>query len=213
MELEEDETAGNLLTAIEVWSTAIQYTKDLHTPYADHFDLQAREAFADKCAASGKAWALAINEHTSNRSLWQYVHDAFAHVREDIMEHGAGDRNDYAILEKGNRRFKRIGDRCVFRGGRNGATWTRKIRVAEKIDGKKTGKFTQKTITVRAVEGQAAQTQRLEVIAQICEAGRKAASQMMSSKEQETKAEAKVLRDVNRNALEAKLEAKKAASK
>ena len=91
--------------------------------------------------------------------------------------------------------------------------WTRKFRVAEKIDGNNTGKFTQKTITVRAVEGQAAQTQRLEVIAQICEAGRKAASQMMSSKEQETKAEAKVLRDVNRNALEAKLEAKKAASK
>mmetsp|Transcript_6816 Transcript_6816/g.15988 ORF Transcript_6816/g.15988 Transcript_6816/m.15988 type:complete len:359 (-) Transcript_6816:81-1157(-) len=44
MELEEDETAGNLLTAIEVWATAIQYTKDLHTPYADHFDLDPEDS-------------------------------------------------------------------------------------------------------------------------------------------------------------------------
>ena len=210
-EPEEDQTAGDLATAIEVWLTAIQYTSDLHSTLADHFDLHARKAHADKCAASGKAWALAINEHTSNRALWQYVHDAFAHVAEDIMEHGSGDRNDDAILEKGNRRFKRIGDRCVMRGGRNGGTWTRKVRVAEKIDGKKTGKFTQRTITVKAVEGQAAQTQRLELIAQTCEATRLAQSQIMSAKAVETIAEVKVLREINRNQLVANLEDSKKA--
>ena len=94
---------GGLETAIDVWLDAIKYLSDLHTPLKDHFDMVERKAHADKCAASGRAWALTINEHTSNKSLWQYVHDAFAHVHEDIMEHGAGDRNDDAILEKGNR--------------------------------------------------------------------------------------------------------------
>ena len=48
---------------------------------------------------AGRAWALTISEHTSNRAMWQYVHDAYCHVHEDIMRHGTGDRNDDAILE------------------------------------------------------------------------------------------------------------------
>ena len=85
----------------------MQQTSSPRTPTARRATLTRmqleRKAHADKCAASGRAWALTINEHTSNKSLWQYVHDAFAHVHEDIMEHGAGVRNDDAILEKGNR--------------------------------------------------------------------------------------------------------------
>lgn len=138
-----------------------QYMSDLHATVKDHFDMAERKTHAEKVGASGKAWALQINEHTKNRSLWQYVHDAFAHAHDDIMEHGTGDRNDDAILEKGNRRNKRLGDRCTMRGGRNGLDgarhqWTRKIKVPEKIDGKKTGEFVQKEITVRAPLGQAA---------------------------------------------------------
>ena len=102
-DLEEDEQVGGLLTAIDVWLTAIKYLTDIHTELKDHYDMVERKAHADKCAASGKAWALTINEHTSNKSVWQYVHDAFAHIHEDIMVHGSGDRNDDAILEKGNR--------------------------------------------------------------------------------------------------------------
>ena len=102
-DLEEDEKVGGLLTAIKVWATAIQYLSDIHATLKSHFDMVERKAHADKCAASGKEWALTINEHTSNKALWQYVHDAFAHIHEDIMEHGSGDRNDDAILEKGNR--------------------------------------------------------------------------------------------------------------
>ena len=102
-DLEEDEQVGGLLTAIDVWLTAIKYLTDIHTELKDHYDMVERKVHADKCAASGKAWALTINEHTSNKALWQYVHDAFWHIHEDIMEHGSGDRNDDAILEKGNR--------------------------------------------------------------------------------------------------------------
>ena len=94
-------------------------------------------------------------------------------------------------------------------GGRNGGTWTRKIRVAEKVVGKKTGKFVAKVITRKANEGQAAQTQKLELIAQLCEAGRKATSEMLSAKVLETKLEEKALREVNRNSLLAKVEEEK----
>ena len=50
-------------------------------------------------AETGRAWALAINEHTSNRSLWQYVHDAYAHIEEDILVHGTGDRRAFLGLD------------------------------------------------------------------------------------------------------------------
>ena len=42
----------------------------------------------------------------------------YANAFEDeINEHGTLDRNDDSILEKGNQRKKRLGDRVVFRGG------------------------------------------------------------------------------------------------
>ena len=177
-ELEEDEEVGGVATALKSWRTAIQYTSDIHAPITNHFDMTERKAHAEKCAASGKAWALAINDHTSNRASWQYVHDAFYHIYEDIMEHGAGDRNDDAILEKANRRKKRLGDRCTMRGGKNHSWWDRTIRVLEKIDGKKTGKYVKKTVSVVRNIGQAAQVQRLDMVAQICQAYRKSASEL-----------------------------------
>jgi len=56
---------------------------------------------------------------TSNAANWQYPHDSSAHFLEDALEHGHADAVDDSILEKGNRRKKRLGDRCVFRGGTN----------------------------------------------------------------------------------------------
>eukprot|EP00966_Prymnesium_polylepis_P243833 5639146-Prymnesium_polylepis.1 len=199
-QLGEDEKVGGLATAVEVWLTAIRYMSDLHAPCKDHFDMAERKAHAEKCRASGQAWALAINEHTSNRALWQYVHDAFAHVHDDIMEHGFGDRNDDSILEKGNRRKKRLGDRCTMRGGKNNSRWTCDRRVAEKVDGVKTGRFIVKKVNRRANEGVAAYVQRLDLAAQICESTRMAETAKLSAKAEEAKAEAKVLREVNRDA-------------
>ena len=149
-------------------------------------------------AESGQAWALKINEHTSNRALWQYVHDAFAHIEEDILVHGTGDRNDDAILEKGNRRKKRLGDRCVFRGGKNNGVRTYKIRVKEMVAGKWTGSYVPKEVTRRTVAGQAAQVMILDTIAQIREATRATASASLSAKEVLTKAEEKVARATQR---------------
>ena len=160
---------------------------DLHAKLApEHFfSVPHRLAFGTKAQASGRAWALAINEHTSNRALWQYVHDAFAHVLEDILEHGPGDHNDDAILEKGNRRKKRLGDRCCFRGGTNrvGATYVQTLRVKEKVNGIATGRFITKKRSRIASLGQAAQVQTLDLIAQICESGRACRREMMSARE------------------------------
>jgi ribosomal protein S18 acetylase RimI-like enzyme len=126
------------------------------------------------------------------------VHDAYAHIEEDILVHGPGDRNDDAILEKGNRRKKRLGDRCVFRGGKNNGTCTYSIRVKEKVNGKWTGNYVKKQVTRRTVAGQAAQVQVLDMIAQIRESTRATAAASLSVKQLETKAEEKVAREVQR---------------
>ena len=203
----EDDKVGGLESAVDMWLTTIRYTSAIHTPLVNHFGLQERKAHADKCAAAGKSWALSINEHTSNTSLWQYVHDAYAHIWEGIMDHGAGDRNDDAILEKANRRKKRLGDRCVMRGGINFGTWQRTIRVPERdASGQKTGRFVKKTHSRVANLGQAAQVQKLDLIAQITESNRLAASAKYSAKELEFKDEQKVMRDTERTKTESAVE-------
>ena len=220
-------------TAIEVWMTAIKYTGDLHSQIDNHFDLIARRAHADRCQASGRAWALAINGHTSNKSWWQYVHDAFAHVHEDIMEHGAGDRNDDGILETKNKRKKKWARtttfRCVIprpacvhswpwylrsmqlseiivmrRGGTNemvdvpdadGLThkekvkWTQTYRVEERgQDGQKTGEWRVTARKRAAPDGEAAQVQRMDLIASIYEGRRTTLQEARSAAQQQTQA-------------------------
>jgi hypothetical protein len=107
-------------------------------------------------------------------NIKQYVHDAFCHIEEDILVNGPLDRNDDSILEKGNRRKKRLGDRCTFRGGKNGnpasgrATFTqvRRVKVRD-ANGTFTGNYLRKTITRLANIGVAAQVLKLDLIAQL----------------------------------------------
>ena len=161
------------------------------------------------CADTGRAWAVAIMEHTKNKAAWQYVHDAYAHIEEDILTHGPGDRNDDSILEKGNRRKKRLGDRCTFRGGTNDpkAKFVQRVRQKERDEnGKWTGRYMTKTMSRRANVGVAAQVLRLDLIAQICEAARAGASASASAKEIATKAEEKLARAAKRDGALASLQ-------
>lgn len=105
------------------------------------------------------------------------------------------------------RRKKRLGDRCVFRGGKNRARWTRTYRVKEKVDGKWTGNYITKTTTVNVHGfGQAAQVQRLDLAAQLFETGRKSVTRKLSVREAATKAERKVARATGRADTMQKLE-------
>ena len=200
--LEEDEKAGTMETAIDVWLTAIRYMRDLHSTVDDPFNDAQVKAHAQKVGRTGRLWAISINEHTSNRALWQYVHDAFAHVEEDILEHGSGDRNDDAILEKANRRKKRLGDRCTFRGGTNcpGAKFKQPVRVKVRDEkGAWTGRYVTKMKSRKANLGLAAQVQKLDLVAQICEAKRASARDALSVGEVAMKAEEKKARGEKRD--------------
>ena len=44
--------------------------------------------------------------HCNQTANWQYVHRAFAHFEEDVMENGHRDTVDDSLLEKGNRSCK-----------------------------------------------------------------------------------------------------------
>jgi hypothetical protein len=138
------------------------------------------------------------------------VHDAFWHVEEDVEQHGTGDRNDDSLLEKGNRRKKRLGDRVVFRGGSNieGTRWKKTIRVLERdAKGKKTGRYLKKVVMVKAVLGVAAQCQRLDLIAAILEGSRPSKSDSLSKKALEKKIEEQAARATDRGDTLAALEA------
>ena len=44
LELEEDEKAGGIATAIATWLTAIRYMARLHATVDDHFDMKQRSS-------------------------------------------------------------------------------------------------------------------------------------------------------------------------
>ena len=113
------------------------------------------------------------------------------------------------------RRKKRLGDRVVFRGGKNRASWTRNYRIKEKVDGKWTGNYLPRTTTVHVHGfGQAAQVQRLDLCAQLCEAKRKSVTRKLTPIEVERRSEQKVARASGRADTLGKLEeAKVKASK
>ena len=114
-----------------------------------------------------------------------------------------GDRNDDSILEKGNRRKKRWGDRTVFRGGtnRSGATFAQPTRVKERdAFGKETGNYLLKTVSRRANLGIAAQVQRMDLVSQILEAKRDSLSVTRSVKEVANIEDKKALRADKRDA-------------
>eukprot|EP00966_Prymnesium_polylepis_P208645 4833971-Prymnesium_polylepis.1 len=143
-----------------------------------------RRAYGERGQASGKAWQAALMKHTDNAANWQYPHDSAAHFLEDALEHGHADTVDDSILEKGNRRKKRLGDRCVFRGGTNEPgkmfVYERQVPLVD-ADGNPTGEF--KTIVVKrpAPLGPAAQAQRLDFAAAWFEGQRKPAKEISAA--------------------------------
>ena len=184
--LEEDEEVGNVFTAVEVWRTSILHQADVHAKIADHFDMAQRRAYGEKGQASGRAWAIAVQEHSNYKAAWQYVHDSFAHFLEDAMEHGAAERVDDSILEKGNRRKKKLGLRCCFHGGTNreGAMFRQRRQIALKdANGQATGEMAYRVTYQKAVQGPSAQMQWLDLVGQTLEARRPSKRQKMSAKQ------------------------------
>ena len=115
----DDRKVGNAKTALKVWIKAIQFRNVLAAKipgeYGD-YDKGQLHLYAMKAQEAGREWALAIQLHTGNRSNWQYVHHAFAHVYDDIMTHGHPDSYDDSILESGNKRAKTKKKNLFFGG-------------------------------------------------------------------------------------------------
>ena len=199
-DLPEDCTCGGIATAIEVWLASVLHQEAVHVRILDNDDMEQRRAYGTKGQETGKRWARALSTHTSNAANWQYPHDSSAHFLEDSLEHGHADAVDDSILEKGNRRKKRLGDRCVFRGGTNepGAkfTYERKVKVRDE-KGVWTGEMKTVTVSRTAVLGPAAQAQRLDFAAAWFE-GRRKPAHLKSAEHMETLKCKKEKRDLER---------------
>ena len=104
--LPENAVVGGVRTAITVWLTSIRYQEAAHAKLADPDSEADLRAYAKNGQAAGRAWATAVQMHCSQTAPWQYVHRAFAHFEEDVMENGHRDTVDDSLLEKGNRSVK-----------------------------------------------------------------------------------------------------------
>ena len=81
------------------------------------------------------------------------------------------------------------------------------------MHGQKTGRFIEKVIQVKSVLGQAAQVQKLDLIAQILESKRACASEQFTPKELDLKTEQKKERETKRAEMLASVQKFKGASK
>eukprot|EP00966_Prymnesium_polylepis_P326910 7382787-Prymnesium_polylepis.1 len=67
--------AGGVLTAIEVWSTAIKYLDALHAPVANDWPgTPERKAYAAEVGKRAIEWAEAMQHHAANTANWQFAH-------------------------------------------------------------------------------------------------------------------------------------------
>ena len=201
--LEEDVRTGNVYSAVEVWRTSILHQADVHATIEDHFDMAQRRAYGEKGQASGRAWALAVQEHSNFKAPWQYIHDSFAHFLEDAMEHGAAERVDDSKLEKGNRRKKKLGLHCCFHGGtnRDGATFRQRRKVHVYKDGKRTGKFETTIRYSAANKGVSAQMQWLDLVGQTITAEKPSKEEKRTKKQKLTEEDRKLHREIGRSAV------------
>ena len=113
--LPENAVVGGVRTAIDVWLTSIHYQSAAHAKLADPDSIDDLRAYAKKGQEAGRAWATAVQMHCNQTANWQYVHRAFAHFEEDVMENGHRDTVDDSLLEKGNRSCKEHKRRVVPR--------------------------------------------------------------------------------------------------
>ena len=116
--LPENAVVGGVRTAIDAWLTSIHYQSAAHAKLADPDSIDDLRAYAKKGQEAGRAWATAVQMHCNQTANWQYVHRAFAHFEEDVMENGHRDTVDDSLLEKGNRSCKEH-KRNVMQGGTN----------------------------------------------------------------------------------------------
>ena len=90
----------------------VQQVLELNEPWPD----SERAVRAEAAQAKGAAWATACRAHANNGVGHYYMHLAFAHLQELILEHGHLQTGNDEVLEKGNRDMKRFRDLTYWGG-------------------------------------------------------------------------------------------------
>ena len=144
--LDEDAKVGDVKSAIEVWLTSIKYQEAAHAKLPDPDSVADLRAYAENGQAAGTAWATAVQLHCNQSAPWQYIHRAFAHFAEDVLEIGrvamlenctcwrtalAGEPH---LLEKGNRSIKEHKGN-VMHGGTNEEKYVQQTHHHQTEDG------------------------------------------------------------------------------
>eukprot|EP00965_Chrysotila_dentata_P258927 6213395-Pleurochrysis_carterae.AAC.2 len=174
-------TSGGLASALRVWQTCVKLNEQLHFLYDDRSSLDERERIGSLNEKKGRAWALAVRNHTGNTVASNYMHMSFAHLKELTIRHGMFSRVDDEILERDNRTTGRICQNLLFWGGSSdpaGAAQTRHVmRPVLDAEGQETGEFREVAVVRKRNPGQSEQFARLLLGRMLLRSKRKLSSQ------------------------------------
>ena len=108
---------GTRVTALESVHRLLELLIELHQPWKDDGPSGPERAKrATAAGVCGRAWATAVRSHSGDTVGHYYMHIAFAHAEELILEHGPLQHGNDEVLEKGNHTMKQFRD-MSYRGG------------------------------------------------------------------------------------------------
>ena len=92
---------GTYLTALRGVQTLLQLQLQLHVPWEDDAAGEERRKQGRLSKQKGRAWATALRRHCNGTAGHYYMHLAYEHLDELIIEHGPFQHGNDEILEKG----------------------------------------------------------------------------------------------------------------
>jgi hypothetical protein len=95
------DVCGTYLTALRGVQTLLRLQLQLHTPWDDDDAGEGRLLQGRLAKQQGRAWATALRRHCTGTAGHYYMHLAYEHLDELIIEHGPFQHGNDEILEKG----------------------------------------------------------------------------------------------------------------
>ena len=92
---------GTYLTALRGVKTLLELQLELHVPWDDDDAGEGRKRHGAAAKKKGREWATALRKHCNGTCGHYYMHLAYEHLGELIIEHGPFQHGNDEILEKG----------------------------------------------------------------------------------------------------------------
>ena len=113
-----DTVVGDYMSALDAVLALIRFMLELHEPWED--TSAERAVRAPAAGKVGRTWAIRLRAHAGGLVGHYYMHQAFAHLVEQIETHGPLQHGNDEVLERGNLTMKHFRG-LTFKGGNSSA--------------------------------------------------------------------------------------------